>query len=127
MFFETFLSMTFCNSGHSLYNTDNCPDGEDTSDGSDDSDGDDDTYKVVGKEELPRPSSSVAGLPVLTNKLLTPLPYIPPSSDLLHFAGSYQKLKVVTGDYCFQFHHYLLQRLSFLANPKQLGRGMGRP
>ena len=39
-------------------------DGEDNSGDSGD---DDDTYKAVGKEELPQPSSSVVGLPVLTN------------------------------------------------------------
>ena len=59
-------------------------------DGDDDGDGDgDDTYRVAAKVEHPPPSSSVAGIPVLINKVLT-------SSTLLQLAGSYQK--VVTGD-----------------------------
>ena len=40
-------------------------------DGDDDGDGDgdgDDTYRVAAKVELPPPSSSVAGIPVLINK-----------------------------------------------------------
>ena len=73
-------------------------DGDDDGDGDGDDDGDDtyigdddgdDTYRVAAKVEHPPPSSSVAGIPVLINKVLT-------SSTLLQLAGSYQK--VVTGD-----------------------------